>query len=880
MILNRTLAALAFGALAVLGNSQAASAPISAAALKPQDLTLEQLYRAKPYRGVDAKGMDFSHDGRYLAYLWNPFGEAGTDLYIHDSLTGQTRRITSLAVMQAYDAPEDVARFRRKAEQREREYAQTQARMQDQAAYLAGAKVDLGAWEREALEQAKREFLDKKARDEAQKRLEAERLGDEPKKEADKTDADKARDKDKSADKELWEWRDELKKKLARDKLKPTDTYPGVEAVQWANKAPELIFQYRGDLFRVQAASGAIERLTQTDRPERIVAYTPDDSGYVFMDETRVLRAVFAQGGVTQLSRELIHADDAERKYRIERSVLTEDQRFIALIARAPLSVGDKIPAPPPPKVRQVEIMNYGERFATAKKVDREVSDDKRLQQPLALFIRKVGAANAAQPEPVFSHPGGDVWFEMSALSWAKDGSRYTFATWEREKQRLRIYVGLADEAAVPELVLERKGEGKTGHEVVNVIAPRFTPDGKTMIAVLDDEGYRQPYVIDTAARTARALLKGEFEAHGLIGFTPDSRHVLLAANRDDPAAMNLYRVDLSNGAMQALGRAGDYHRQPRASDDGRKLAAVAGNWAQRPELKLIDAASPQPATRTLTDSHDKAWAQVDLLRPERFSFRNRHGDLVQGYVFKPPGWRASDRRPAIVYLYGGPLNDRHTVEVDSFQSTAYLFGMYMAARHGFVTVAFDPRGQSNYGRRFSAANWEQPGQAQTEDLQDLVKHLGQGWGVDTQRLGLTGWSFGGFQTQYTMYTDPDLFAAGAAGAGPTEWENYNSWYSGRTLGKTERSKTTLKRFSLLPMAKGLRKPLLLVHGMQDPNVLYQDTVNVYRALLESGKEGLVELFLDPDGEHGLDGAVNRKALHKRYERFFLQHLGRVGGRP
>jgi dipeptidyl aminopeptidase/acylaminoacyl peptidase len=124
------------------------------------------------------------------------------------------------------------------------------------------------------------------------------------------------------------------------------------------------------------------------------------------------------------------------------------------------------------------------------------------------------------------------------------------------------------------------------------------------------------------------------------------------------------------------------------------------------------------------------------------------------------------------------------------------------------------------------------------------------------------------------MYTSPDTFAAGIAGAGPTEWENYNSWYSGRTIGKTERSKPNLRKYSLLPLTAGLKKPLLLVHGMQDPNVLYQDTVNVYRALLENGKETLVDLFLDPDGEHALGGAIKAKAWHKKYEAFFLQHLG------
>jgi dipeptidyl aminopeptidase/acylaminoacyl peptidase len=189
------------------------------------------------------------------------------------------------------------------------------------------------------------------------------------------------------------------------------------------------------------------------------------------------------------------------------------------------------------------------------------------------------------------------------------------------------------------------------------------------------------------------------------------------------------------------------------------------------------------------------------------------------------------------------------------------------------VTIAVDPRGHSNYGRKFSDANWERPGEPQSEDLEDLMKLLPAQFGVDASRVGLSGWSFGGFQTQYTMYTRPDLFAAGIAGAGPTEWENYNSWYSGRTIGKVDRTKPVLRKHSLLPLARGLRKPLMLVHGMQDPNVLYQDTVNVYRELLDWGKESLVELFLDPDGAHALGGVVRPAGWHRKYEAFWIQHL-------
>jgi dipeptidyl-peptidase-4 len=875
-----------------------AQTPIAAtaAAVVP---SLEQIFRAEPYRGVDAKSAAFSRSGRYLAYLWNPVGEPGTDLWVHDTRTGKTLRLTSPQVMAAFDAPEDLARFDKKFKQRQAEYAERQEKEIAQQAYLRGETVDLSQWENAQLEALKKELAEKKARDDAQKaadKAEAEaekqamaalaaRRGGKPLPAAVPASAasaadgngDRKDDKKDEKDKELWELRDALKKKLLRDKLKPSDLYPGVAQFVWATQADELVFQYRGGLYRWRAGDKSPVPLLATQRELRVVAYTPDDSGFVYMDETRVLRLSFKQAGVQVLNRELIIADDEQRKYRIDQTVVSEDGRWMSLLARAPVNPpGADGKVPPPPTGRQVEIMDYSARWATAKKVPREVSDDKRTEKPLALYIRQVPAAGEAprkQPEPVFTHRGGDVWFEISPVAWARDGSRYAFTTWEREKELLRVYLGAADERAKPELVLERRGD--VGHEVVNVLKPRFTPDGKTLVLALDEAGWRQPYAIDVATKALRPLVKGEFEAHSIVGFTADSRAMFVLANKDDRAAMNVFRVDMASGAMQALGAPGEFHRTAAVSDDGRWVSANAGNWAQRPELKLI-AGDGKALPRTLTDSTDKAWAQVNVLRPERFSFKNRHGDTLEAYAFKPAGWTAADKRPAVVYVYGGPLNDRHIVEVDSFQGTGYLFGMYMAAKHGYVTIAVDTRGHSNYGTRFSGANWERVGEPQAEDLEDLAKLLPAQFGVDPARVGLNGWSFGGFQTQYTMYTRPDLFAAGIAGAGPTEWENYNSWYSGRTIGKVDRTKPNLRKYSLLPLARQLKKPLMLVHGMQDPNVLYQDTVNVYRELLDAGKDSLVELFLDPDGAHGMNGIVKPVSLHRKYEAFWLRNLGRA----
>jgi hypothetical protein len=170
--------------------------------------------------------------------------------------------------------------------------------------------------------------------------------------------------------------------------------------------------------------------------------------------------------------------------------------------------------------------------------------------------------------------------------------------------------------------VFERRGN--VGHEVVNVLEPKFTPDGKQLIAVLDEQGYRQPYIISTdnsnGSGSAKAILKGDFEAHQIIGFTPDSKSMFVLANKDDFASMNAYKVDIASGEMKALGQTGDFHRASDVADSGDKLASVAGQWSNRPELKLIDV-----KTSKITPSR-----KVTILCGKRLMYNNQNVSVLK----------------------------------------------------------------------------------------------------------------------------------------------------------------------------------------------------------------------------------------------------------
>lgn len=821
-------------------------------------LSFEDIYQVKPFRGKTAKMITFSEDDRYLGFLWNKyedFGcrllltareyeETGFDLHVYDIKEGKLQRVTSMERMKEFDPPEDHEKFVEKKRQIQEEEQKLQAMFLAQRDFLHDRDVDLNKFEREELEDLKKDL-----EDESEKKA---------KKQAGKGKKGKTKENSQEKELELWELRDKLREKKTEDKVERKDLYPGVSKYVWSKQAAEMIFQYRGDLYRYFPQSDQIHRLTMTDDEESIISYTPDGKGYYYSRGNQVYRVKFDSSYIHQINHRLIE----EHEYKIARTYLSPDGQWMLIIA----SKREGKPA-----YRDVQIMSYKERFAEAQKVKRQVADDKRNEPHYRFFLRDVRQTNyGEEPEHIFEIAGGDVWYEFSDIEWSPDSTKYAFMTWEREKGDLKIWLGNPEKGQPPQLLFETKEEiGFKGFYEENI---KFTPDSQKLAAVLNNEaGFRQPVIFDLKAKKKRSVLKGNFESFPIIDFSRDGRYMYVVSDRESPAWHTVFRVETANGTMTRIGKSRYMHRRAAVSHDGEWLAADIGNWTRMSELYLLNTENQDE--RILTNSHRQGWQKVYFLEPEIFRFKNRHGDTISGMVFKPEGWKPEDKRPGIVHLYGGPLLTRHTVEVDNFSSLSFLFQMLMAAKHGYVSINIDPRGQSGYGRRFSEANFQNPGNPQTEDLEDLIKHIQTGFGVDTGKLGLHGWSFGGFQTIKAMLSAPELFACGIAAASVTEWENYNSWYAGSTIGTSVRGKSTLRKYSLIPHAHNLKRPLLLVHGMMDANVLYQDTLKMYDAFLKAGKETLVEIFLDPEGKHILNGTVKDKAVYKKFEAWFLRHL-------
>jgi dipeptidyl aminopeptidase/acylaminoacyl peptidase len=669
--------------------------------------------------------------------------------------------------------------------------------------------------------------------------------------------------------------------------------YSGVSDFTWSPVADELLFSSENDVYRWKAGTPEPTRLTLLRKPTGRVRYLPDGKGYTCLREGALLRTVFGSELVEQIDPVLPQGES------LVSYEFSPDGKHIAVVA-------NKFTGTAPGGDRKVAIASYRDRFMKVNEVPRHVSEDPEPPHELKVYLHTLSPSMIEDGEPslVFTHKVTGPRDVLTELDWSPDSKRITFGAFEQSTSEVRILIAevaaekkpeataaasAADLASKVVAALGKKDEKKPAAAPAKVVhrflhtggpntprmtQPHFLDDGRRLVLLSEQSGFRHLYVLDPLYEQHEQVTFGRCEVYP-IQLSKDRRTYYVSATKEGSECLDVYKVTLADRKMERLTAGRGMWEDVAVAPDGSAVLGNCARFGSAQELVLVRPGAGSAAEKVLTDSHPEATRKLVSVRPEFFTYQNRQGHELHGFLFKPPSWSKDDRRPLLIYVYGGPLGTRKMVVEGNYQADGYLFARYMAERHGYVTCTIDPRGMSGYGGLFEKANFEQVGKPQVEDLVDGVKYLVANMGVDPKRVGIHGWSFGGFQTQMCMYTAPETFAVGIAGAGPTEWENYNAWYSTATIGSSKPGQSDLSKFSLLPLAKNLKGQLLLVHGMEDANVLYQDTVRVYRELLKAGKEAQVELFLDPTGGHGLHGDVDSRAKARKYEEFLLRHLGK-----
>jgi dipeptidyl-peptidase-4 len=337
---------------------------------------------------------------------------------------------------------------------------------------------------------------------------------------------------------------------------------------------------------------------------------------------------------------------------------------------------------------------------------------------------------------------------------------------------------------------------------------------------------------------------------------------VYFTATEENVRRRPIYRVGLDGGGFSKLpGPAGTH--APLLSPDGRHLLDTFSAVSQPPVVSVLD--SSGRAVRAL-ESPRLRLEDYELAGTENVAVRADDGVELQGRLVKPADFDPAKKYPVIVFVYGGPHSQ--TVR-DSWGATS-LFDHLLASR-GYLVWSVDNRGTSWRGHAWESAVFRELGRRELSDQLAGVRHLKTLPFVDPARIGIWGWSYGGYMTLFAMTNAPGVWKCGVAGAPVSDWKFYDTIYTERYMRTPAENPDGYERSAPLSKAKDLAAPLLLIHGGADDNVHLQNTIAFVDALTAAGKP--YELQIQPRQKHGFRGAESVNSRNRAILRFFEENL-------
>ena len=390
-----------------------------------------------------------------------------------------------------------------------------------------------------------------------------------------------------------------------------------------------------------------------------------------------------------------------------------------------------------------------------------------------------------------------------------------------------------------------------------------FLPwDAGKFILWSERDGYNHLYLYNTDGKLLRQLTQGKYVDQEIIGFCPKTKSVIIRSNELHPLQSNIFALSM-NGKRTLLDNGKGVHRGI-LSDDGTQLVDVYST----PDIpRSYDIINTVKKTRKEYFTAPDPWEGYAVPTYKSGSIKAADGvtDLYYRLVL-PPDFDETKKYPTVVYVYGGP----HAHNVDaSWHWASRSWETYMAQK-GYVLFIMDNRGSENRGRDFEQATFRNLGQEEMKDQMKGVEFLKSLPYVDMDRLGVHGWSFGGFMTTSLMTTYPDVFKVGVAGGPVIDWKWYEVMYGERYMDTPESNPEGYARTSLLAKAKNLKGKLQIIIGMNDPTVVPQHALQFLDACIKAGTQP--DFFVYPGEGHNMMGHSSVH-LHERITQYFEDYL-------
>jgi dipeptidyl-peptidase-4 len=477
----------------------------------------------------------------------------------------------------------------------------------------------------------------------------------------------------------------------------------------------------------------------------------------------------------------------------------------------------------------------------------------------------KLGVVAPTGGEPRWIDLGGDADIYLARVNWLPDAKRLAFQRESRDQRRLDLVVADADGQSQKIALTETSATWINLNDDL-----RFLRNEDAFVWASERDGYKHLTVIGFDGAVKRALTKGGYDIDKLLALDEKNGLVYFSANRDDALQSQVYvaRLDGRDAENPQRISAGDGWHDAVFGDDARVWIDTFSNPTMPPQVSLRKADGSLVAwieRNELKPGHPYWPYRDSFVAPQFGTLKSEDGQDLHYRFYKPLGFEEGKKYPVFMTYYGGPGSQYVKKNWGSY------FEQFMA-EHGYVVFALDNRGSPRRGRTFSDAIFKQLGKPEIADQLAGVAWLKAQPYVDASRIGIFGWSYGGFQTLMLLAKAGNSFAAGVAVAPVTDWTLYDTHYTERYLDTPQHNADGYEKSGVLHWLDGIEPDkLLLVHGMADDNVLFANSTKLMAALQNKGTQ--FRLMTYPGAKHGLSTPALKKHVYHLIADYFDEKL-------
>ncbi len=494
--------------------------------------------------------------------------------------------------------------------------------------------------------------------------------------------------------------------------------------------------------------------------------------------------------------------------------------------------------------------------------VDARIAETDNIKYPMAGMASHevtLGIYDIGSGKTKFLKTGTPADQYLTCISWGPLEQYVYIAVLNRDQNHMKMNQYNSRSGQLVKTLFEEKSEKYVEPEDGLVFLKTMPEE---FIWISERDGYRHLYLFNTAGDLVRQLTSGEWVVRNFLGLGPKDKYAYFTASKESPLNTDVYSVELKSGAITKISEKNGSH-YALLNANGKYFIDIFSDTTVSREYSVI---STKGKVQQVLQENANPLEEYAIGKMKIFSINADDGTELYCRMITPPDFDPAKKYPVIVYVYGGPHAQLVT---NSWMGGASLFLYYMA-QEGYIIFTLDNRGSAHRGRDFEQAVHRNMGTIEVEDQADGVDYLKSLPYVDAERIGVNGWSYGGFMTISLMLKQADDFKVGVCGGPVTDWQYYEIMYGERYMDTPEQNPEGYEEASLLNHADKLKGDLLIIHGTFDPVVVWQHSLSLIKKFISEGKQ--VDYFVYPGHGHGV-GGMDRIHLNAKMAKYFVDHL-------